>query len=53
MSNLVDTLAPSLPRFLVDANLPTHWIAETFSFAASLTDREALVHSLAKEGRIR
>jgi hypothetical protein len=37
---------------LADANLPTHWIAKTFSFAASLTDREALIHSIAKEGRI-
>ena len=49
-----DQEATSQPtRVLVGANLPTHWIAETFSFAASLTDRDALVYSLAKEGRIR
>ena len=39
-------------RILVDANVPTHWIAETFSLAASLTDREALAQSIAQEGRI-
>src|SRR5215216_6641912 len=48
-----DQGATSQPtRMLADANLPTHWIAKTFSLAASLTDREALAQSIAREGRI-
>jgi hypothetical protein len=39
-------------RFLVDANLPTHWIAESFALSASLTDYQALVQSIVQDRRV-
>jgi hypothetical protein len=39
-------------RVLVDATLGTHWIASTFSLAASLPDREALAQSIIKDRKI-